>query len=200
MAQKRVAIFLEHLLGQREIVWAPNVEPDAIVPEADNVAAVGFDLQKEIWHVEVVDIRHMGTHRLALQNIDAYAHIILAGGLLPVCGKSVLRVKLDKPEIDLVLPLIDADRCVGALRYMAHGHTSEVHRGEQVAIGQEERIIQEMKHVAEGARGAERLLLAAIAKSNSERRAVTKISFDQMPEMIDGNDNLANSRRFHTSQ
>ena len=81
-----------------------------------------------------------------------------------------------------------------ALGDMAHGHAREIHRGEQVAIGQKESVVQNMKHVTEGARGAERLLLAAIAKSNAEFRAITKIGFDQVPEMIDGKDDLADSR------
>src|SRR5947208_14166209 len=52
MAKKGVAILLEHLLGKREVVGPADIEPDAIVSEANHIAIAGFDLQQQVWHIE----------------------------------------------------------------------------------------------------------------------------------------------------
>jgi hypothetical protein len=51
MTEKRVTIMLKHLLCKREIVWSPDIQPNAIVSKTDDVAIAGFDLQQKVRHV-----------------------------------------------------------------------------------------------------------------------------------------------------
>src|SRR3954447_1597446 len=69
MTEKGFAILLDHFLSKRKVVGPTDIEPDAIVTEADHVAIAGFDLQQEVWHVEIIDIAYMWTHRLTLEDI-----------------------------------------------------------------------------------------------------------------------------------
>src|SRR5258708_9690558 len=178
MTQKCVAIFLEHLLGKREIVRPPDIKPNAIVLEANHTAIAGFDLQQQVRHVQIIDLRHMGPHGLPLENIHAHADKILAGRLLPIGAKPVPGVEFDQSKIDLVFPLINSDRSVGVLGDMAQRHTAEIHRGEQVTVRQEECFVQKVEHIPECACGAERFILVAIVKPHPEFRTVAKIRFN----------------------
>src|SRR3981081_1151392 len=83
---------------------------------------------------------------------------------------------------------------------MTDGHATEVHRGEQVSVCQKECFVQEVKHIAECACGAERFVLVAIVNPHPELRTVAKIRLDQMSKMIDRDDDLTNSNGFHSSQ
>src|SRR5882757_3950347 len=109
MTEKGFAILLEHLLGKGEVVGPADIEPDAIISEADHVAIACFDLQQQVRHVEIIDMAHVGPYGLALENIDSHADIVFACRLFPVRAKPIVRVELDQPEINLVFPFIDPD-------------------------------------------------------------------------------------------
>ena len=60
-------------------------------------------------------------------------------------------------------------------------HRGEVDVGERVAGDDQEGVAEEVGGVADAARGAEQLLLAAVGELDAELRAVAEVALDQSP-------------------
>ncbi len=131
---------------------------------------------------------------LALEQIGAGVDLVRGGlvarRLLDERLDAAVRVVDDGPERAGVVDVDQVQRADAALAAVVVEHRAQVERGEDVAVEDEERAVDELLDVLERAGRAERRVLDDVAQPQPQARAVAEVRRDRVGQIARGQDDV----------
>ena len=106
---------------------------------------------------------------------------------------------LDHTQVDLDLALVGGNGCDRPALAMALDQVSDAQVGQDVAVGNQEGIVQAVDQ-RERPCGAERVFFQAIADAQAELLAVLEKGFEQVGHVPNGQDHFVDAGAFHLAE
>ena len=108
----------------------------------------------------------------------------LAGlGLFDKTAHAAIRVRLDDAELAWIVDRARVDRRHRVVLAVRRQQRAQVDAGEDIAVADEDRTVDVVDRVLDGARGAERLLFVDVMQADAVRPAVAEMRLDRLGQI-----------------
>src|SRR5262245_28769419 len=133
----------EEFLRLRVVVRAPDVEPEAVRRKRAHTLAAVQQSQNEVREVEILALLDVGQDAVFV-DVDPHADVVRRDRLLLVTGNPMLGIEVQHAEVDLDRPAVSGDRQHRPLGAVEGDQGIEIQIGKQVAIHDQERLVQSL--------------------------------------------------------